>query len=110
MSPLLEALRAAKAQAVPAGEVDEVLGLLLRLQAALIHPGRASARDGDREAAPADAGGDEVWLTAEDAALKLHRSREWVYRHARRWSFVHRPTRRTLLISQRGLDAWLKRK
>lgn len=48
------------------------------------------------------------WLTPAEAAERLRHTRAWVYRQARRWNFVSRPSRRTLLISERGLTAWLR--
>lgn len=110
MSPLLEMLRAARAETVPPDEVHEVLGLLMRLQAALLQPGGAVAggREGAHTPVPTSAPERDVWLTADEVAARLHRSRAWVYRIARRWSFVRRPTRKTLLISERGLDHYMR--
>jgi hypothetical protein len=75
------------------------LGLLARQIGASGPPAAASA-----PAAPA-----EDWLTPAEAATRLRRTRAWVYRQAQRWNFVCRPSRRTLLISERGLTGWLQR-
>jgi hypothetical protein len=51
----------------------------------------------------------ERWLTAAEVSLQLRRTRAWVYKRAKSWSFVTRPSRKTLLISQQGLNRWLER-
>ena len=48
----------------------------------------------------------ERWLTPQEAADQLRVSVDWLYRHARKWHFVRRPTRKLLLISETGLNRW----
>ena len=50
----------------------------------------------------------DTWLTADEVAGRLKRTRAWVYRQARRWPFAKRPSRKTLLISERGLTRWME--
>jgi len=52
---------------------------------------------------------EQSWLTPGQVAERLHRTRQWVYKQSKRWTFVTRPSRKTLLISEQGLDRWLKR-
>jgi hypothetical protein len=47
------------------------------------------------------------WLTPEQAAEKLNVSTKWIYRHARKWRFVERLSRKQLRISDSGLRRWL---
>jgi hypothetical protein len=47
------------------------------------------------------------WLTPEEAARKLNVSIKWVYRHARKWRFVERLSRKQLRISDTGLRRWM---
>jgi hypothetical protein len=47
------------------------------------------------------------WLTPEEAAAQYNASIKWIYRHARKWQFVRRPTRKKLLISEAGLNRWM---
>ena len=90
---------------IPAQDIPEVLGVLrsveVRLMARQLYPAAAPV------AIPSPVA--DVWLTADEVALKLKRTRVWVYRQARRWTFAKRPTRKTLLISERGLATWLQR-
>ena len=53
---------------------------------------------------------DDRWLTPDEVAARLQRTRAWVYRQARHWPFAKRPSRKTLLISERGLTRWLERR
>ena len=52
----------------------------------------------------------DKWLTADEVAVRLKRSRAWVYRRAQWWAFAKRPSRKVLLISERGLTCWLERR
>jgi helix-turn-helix protein len=54
---------------------------------------------------PADP--EKQWMSVHEAAAILHRSPRWIYRNARRFPFVHRLTRKTVLISATELDDWL---
>jgi Helix-turn-helix domain len=47
------------------------------------------------------------WLTPEQAADKLNVSLKWIYRHARKWQFVERLSRKHLRISDAGLHRWI---
>ena len=47
------------------------------------------------------------WLTPEQAAEKLSVSTKWIYRHARKWQFVERLSRKQLRISDAGLRRWM---
>lgn len=51
---------------------------------------------------------DDSWLTPDEVATRLKRTRAWVYRQARRWPFAKRPSRKTLLISESGLARWME--
>ena len=52
----------------------------------------------------------DAWLTADEVAARLKHTRAWVYRQARRWPFAKRPSRKSLLISERGLTRWMERR
>jgi hypothetical protein len=49
------------------------------------------------------------WLTADDVALRLSVTVRRVYQLARRWPFAHRWGRRTLRVSESGLESWVAR-
>jgi hypothetical protein len=87
-------------------DVAEILGLLRAIEVALL------ARQIQRlmpTAGPATAADPEDrWLTPHEVAERLKHSRAWVYRQARHWPFAKRPSRKTLLISDRGLTRWLE--
>jgi hypothetical protein len=87
-------------------ENAEILGLLRSIEIALIaRQIQSSIRLTEAShAAPAN----DSWLTADEAAARLKRTRAWVYRQARRWSFAKRPSKKTLLISQDGLARWME--
>jgi HD superfamily phosphodiesterase len=46
-------------------------------------------------------------LTADEAAALLHKDRRWLYRNAHRLPFVRRVSRKSILISESGLQQWL---
>ena len=46
-------------------------------------------------------------LTAEEVAARLHVSKDYVYRHAKRWPFT-RPVGRKLLFVETGLTHWVE--
>ena len=52
----------------------------------------------------------DQWLTPEQAAQQLGVSIKWVYRHARKWRFVERLSRKKLRISDTGLRRWIAAK
>ena len=82
--------------ALPLESIPEALGLLRTIELALltrqIQPAITAMASPDRL---------EVWLTAQEVAQQLKRTRAWVYRQARRWPFAKRPSRKTLLSSSR---------
>jgi hypothetical protein len=47
------------------------------------------------------------WLTLQEAAEKLNVTTKWIYRHARKWQFVERLSRKQLRISDTGLRRWI---
>lgn len=71
-------------------------------------PTEAASLAPDPAGSPRDPA-NEGWLTADEVAIQLRRTRAWVYRQAKSWGFVTRPSRKTLLISRRGLNRWLER-
>ncbi len=97
----------ARVAALPSEAAVEVLGLLRVLEIAVLT--RELRGSGTPRPEPVAAIAD-TWLTADEVALRLKRTRAWVYRQARRWPFARRLTRRTLLISERGLTAWMSRR
>ena len=46
-------------------------------------------------------------LTVEEASTRLRRSRRWLYRNADRLPFVRRVSKKSLLVSESGLNAYL---
>jgi excisionase family DNA binding protein len=49
----------------------------------------------------------EPMLTTDEAAALLHKSRRWIYRNAHHLPFVRRVSRKSILISEPGLQQWL---
>ena len=49
---------------------------------------------------------DDDWLTPAQAAAEFDVSVKWIYRHARKWRFVERLSRKKLRISYTGLRRW----
>ena len=56
---------------------------------------------------PEPAAGEVTWLSVEQAAKKTGRSTRWFYRHAKRLPFVKRLSRKVMLVSEQGMDAWI---
>jgi hypothetical protein len=50
---------------------------------------------------------DQKMLTADEAAVILRKSRQWIYRHAPMLPFVKRISRKSLLCSEAGIRRWL---
>jgi hypothetical protein len=66
------------------------------------------AESGESSASAPEA--ENKMLTVEEAAIRLRRSRRWIYRHAKQLPFVKRISARSLLISEHGLQKWLDRR
>jgi predicted DNA-binding transcriptional regulator AlpA len=50
---------------------------------------------------------DDRFLTVDEAAVMLRRSRQWIYRNKHRLPFVKRLSAKSLLCSEAGLKQWL---
>jgi excisionase family DNA binding protein len=50
------------------------------------------------------------WLTPEQAAERLNVKVGWIYRHAKKWTFTQRLSRKQLRISNAGLNRWIAAK
>jgi len=50
---------------------------------------------------------DHEMLTVEQAAAIIHRSRTWIWRHARTLPWVIRISAKSLLCSKNGIEKWL---
>lgn len=87
------------AQTASADELAVLLGELRTIE--LIAHGRMS------RPAVAASRSDE-WLTVQECAARMHKSRDWIYRHASAWPFTRR-VGKTLLFSSMGLDSFLKK-
>jgi hypothetical protein len=74
--------------------------VLLAIGAAL-----ATSTAVDTQPAPPD-----VMLTVDEASARLRRSRQWLYRNAEHLPFVRRLSRKSLLVSETGLNAYLAAK
>lgn len=48
------------------------------------------------------------WLSADEAAALLHQPRRWLFEHADRLPFVRRLSKKALLCSANGLQAWIQ--
>jgi hypothetical protein len=72
----------------------------------LIETAVARALSGDRNQSNEN-GHEDRWLSPEQAAKQFNVSIEWIYRHARKWSFVSRPSRKCTRISETGLRRWM---
>jgi hypothetical protein len=77
--------------------IEVVLQTRQRHESAAVEPAVARPRD------------DDAWLTADEVAKLLKKTRTWVYRQAKQWAFAKRPTKKSLLISQNGLRRWMDR-
>jgi hypothetical protein len=88
-------------------EATEILGLLRTIELTLLARQIQSLMPA-RPTTAADP--EDRWLTPDEVAARLKRTRAWVYRQAQRWSFAKRPSRKTLLISERSLTRWLERR
>jgi Helix-turn-helix domain len=98
---------------LPLEAIPQALGALRSIEVALLARqfggGRATQLQPKPDPGRTAPGTDDRWLTPEEAAELLRRDRRWIYRQARRWTFAKRPTRKTLLISERGLLNWMQR-
>jgi hypothetical protein len=68
----------------------------------------ASTGQGDQQA-PVDKS-DNRMLTIDEASARLRKGRQWLYRNAARLPFVRRISRKSLLVSEAGLNAYLAAK
>jgi excisionase family DNA binding protein len=53
---------------------------------------------------------DGKMLTVDEAAARLRKSRQWIYRHAKTLPFVRRLSRKSLLVSEADLKRYLDRR
>lgn len=91
-----------------AHQTSRILGLLRSIEIVLI---ARQVREAISPAQPHPAlEPTDTWLTADEVAARLKHTRAWVYRQARRWPFAKRPSRKSLLISERGLTRWMERR
>ena len=51
----------------------------------------------------------ETMLTVAEAAILLRRKPRWIYRNAKRLSFVRRLGPKSLLCSETGIRKWLEK-
>src|ERR1700733_10197016 len=58
---------------------------------------------GEKPKAAAAFDADDRMLTPDEAAVIVRRSRRWIYKNARRLSFVIRVSRKSLLCSEKGI-------
>jgi hypothetical protein len=101
---------AAAAQPAPKADRAACNDLATAGHEAILPSGELEApREGMSSNARAQVSVSDGWLTPAEVALRLRRTRAWVYKRAKSWPFVTRPSRKTLLISERGLDRWLER-
>jgi hypothetical protein len=96
---------------MPLDAIPRALGSLRSLEVALLARqfGGTASPQPDSQPGTAALSNDDRWLTPGEAGVILRRDKRWVYRQARRWNFAKRPTRKTLLISERGLRNWMQR-
>jgi hypothetical protein len=87
-----DALTALRAKAAATLAVIESAQLL-----AVNRPDRKTTKNIERE----------PMLTADEAAVLLHKSRRWIYRNAHHLPFVRRVSRKSILIAESGLRQWL---
>jgi hypothetical protein len=100
MRPLLQKVLD-EAQSLAPEELAALLGELRTIE--LIAQGRMQAA-----IRPANFSRGEEWLTVEEVSERMHKSRDWIYRHSAAWPFTRRAGR-TLLFSSTGLDVFLKK-
>jgi predicted DNA-binding transcriptional regulator AlpA len=88
---------------IPPATAAALLGTLAGLQSVLLARALAPGGDGDRNGAPAT----DRLLTAEEAAMQLSHSVDWIYRHAEKLPFTVR-TGRDVRFSAAGLARWIR--
>jgi hypothetical protein len=88
-----------QAQTLAHEELCELLGELETIR--LIAHGRLAS-----PAVTAKPG--EVWLDVAEVAARMHKSRDFIYRHAKDWPFARR-LGKGYLFSASGLDSFLKK-
>jgi hypothetical protein len=84
--------------------------LHLQCTAAISAIGVAWASAGQSGPNPAQTPADDKMLTIEEASERLRKGRQWLYRNAARLPFVRRISRKSLLVSEAGLNAYLAAK
>jgi hypothetical protein len=52
----------------------------------------------------------DEWLDIDTAAMRLKKSRRWIFRNARELPFVSRVSRKTILCSAKGIDRYLEKR
>jgi hypothetical protein len=62
----------------------------------------ASAQADAKDASPTR------WLDADEACAIMHKPRRWLFAHARRYAWIKRVSRKTLLCDEAGLHRWLQ--
>ena len=93
---------------VPAPQVPSLLSQLAAAQTALA---AAQANLLARMLSPGEsrtvAGGDDRWLSTDEAAELLKVDRKWLYRRSKSLPFSRRLSRKKLLFSEVGLREWM---
>jgi len=87
----------------PAKIITLTLGELESLLERAAERGAMRALAGDQS----DNGCADRWLTAEEAATRLNVTTGWIYRHAEKWPFARRLSRKNLRVSEAGLLRWI---
>jgi hypothetical protein len=88
---------------IPSAEIPAAIAILAALSGALAARMLAAPM-------PAPAGANDesdTMLTTEEAAQLLRRSPKWIYRNAKRLSFVKRLSARSMVHSKRGIERYL---
>jgi hypothetical protein len=95
----------ARVECLSGDEAATALAELSALQAALVARLPSAKAQPNPEAR--DVALDRL-LTAEEVSARFKRSKDWVYRRAKKWPFTVREGRKTVRFSERGLAEHLK--
>jgi len=99
----------AMSAALPREVWEQLLREAAAVQCTLVaHPPSAASGENSGRASTSEA--DDKMLTVEEAAIRLRRSKRWLYRHSKQLPFVKRISSRSLLVSEHGLQKWLDRR